>query len=114
MTSLAIHADATPLRVDPDGSVCIGESRVLMTVLLNAYRDWGWSAEQLAEQFPTITLAEAHAVIAYYLRHYQEVDAYLNEWNAEGDRARTKWQESPEGQAIRAKLRAARLARVLT
>lgn len=112
MTTLSLTAESPPLRVWDDGSIRIGHSRVILAVFLNAYHDWGWSAEQLAEQFPTVSLAESHAVIAYYLRHRTEVDSYLNEWNGDGDRERTEWLASPEGQRVQAKLRAARLARI--
>lgn len=111
MASIVIHTDTSPLRTDPDGSIRVGESQVMLAVLLNAYLDWGWSAEQLAEQFPSITLADVHGVLSYYLRHRQEVDIYLNEWNSSGEQSRSDWQQSTDGQLVITKLRAARLAR---
>jgi len=112
--SLTIHPDEIPLRLDPDGSVHVGSSRVLFAVLLNAHRDWGWSAEQLADEFPSITLAEAHAALAYYLNHRAEVEAFLKAWNAAGERSRDAAEARPEYQSLRARLVAAREARVGT
>lgn len=114
MLTLTIYSKMPPLRVDSDGSIRVGKSRVLLAVLINAYRDWGWSAEQLAEQYPSITLAEAYGVLAYYVNHRAEVDAYVDEWNAAGDREAEKWMSNPEAQAFVAKLKAARAARVLS
>ena len=37
----------------------------------------GATAEQIVQQFPSVSLADVYASIAYYLHHTQEVDAYL-------------------------------------
>ena len=114
MTTLTFPAEQPLIRVEDDGTVRIGRTRVILAVYLNAYRDWGWSAEQLAEQFPTVSLAESHAVLAYYLNHRPEVDAYLDDWNTEGEDLRAKWLGSSEGQQLQARVRTARLSRTRT
>ena len=44
----------------------------------------GLSPETIAgECFPTLTLEETYGAIAYYLAHRQEIDAYLNQADAE-------------------------------
>ena len=35
--------------------------------------------EAIAQRYPTATLADIYAVVAYYLRHRQEFEAYLAE-----------------------------------
>lgn len=75
---LTMVAEPLPIRVDESGDVRVGKSRVPLTVFLGYYHQ-GYSAEQLAEDFPTISLADAHATIGYYLRHKDEVDTYLAE-----------------------------------
>ena len=79
--TLTVVAEPLPIRVDASGDVRVGRSRVPLTVFLGYYNQ-GRSAEQLAEDFPTISLADAHATISYYLRHKDEVDAYLAEEEA--------------------------------
>lgn len=37
----------------------------------------GATAEEIALNFPTLKLADVYAVIAYYLAHRDEVDAYV-------------------------------------
>ena len=37
----------------------------------------GYSAEQIALEFPTLSLEEVYATLTYYLHNQAEVDAYL-------------------------------------
>ena len=43
---------------------------------MTAFRT-GATAEEIAQQFPTLGLADIYQVVAYYLSHTGEVDAYL-------------------------------------
>jgi hypothetical protein len=51
---------------------------VLVELVIRAFQD-GATPEAIAQRYPTATLADIYAVIAYYLRHRQELDAYLAE-----------------------------------
>ena len=62
--SLSIEAVPTPLRIDADGSVRVGKTRVLLAMVITAFYH-GESAEEIAENFPTLDLADAYGVIAY-------------------------------------------------
>lgn len=44
--------------------------------MIRAFED-GTTPETIAQQYPTTTLADIYSVIAYYLRHRNEVDAYV-------------------------------------
>jgi hypothetical protein len=37
----------------------------------------GWSAEEIVRQYPYLTLAEAHAALAYYHDNRDEIEAEL-------------------------------------
>ena len=37
----------------------------------------GWSAEEIARQYPYLTLAEVHAAMAYYFDHRDEIEDEL-------------------------------------
>ena len=76
--TLAIAADPLPLRIDEGGAYRVGLTRVQLDTVIFAYNA-GSSAEQIAGDFPGLLLADVHAVIAYYLNHRIEVDAYLAE-----------------------------------
>ena len=71
-----LQSEAPPLRRDSAGALRIGESRVLLELVIRAFED-GATPEAIAQQYPTTTLADIYGVIAYYLRHREVVDAYL-------------------------------------
>ncbi len=51
-------------------------SRVTLDTVVGAFRD-GATAEEIAEQYPAISLGQVYAVIAYYLAHTVEVNDYI-------------------------------------
>src|SRR5205085_1624888 len=51
-----------------DGEVRIGTTRVLLPLVIEAFRD-GTSPEGIVQMYSSLQLADVHAVIAYYLRH---------------------------------------------
>ncbi len=74
--NLEIVEDSVPLRVDASGVVRVGETRVSIDVVVRAYLE-GAIPEEIAEQFPSLLLADVYAAITYYLKHRDEVDRYL-------------------------------------
>lgn len=50
------------------------------------YYNEGYTAEMLAQQFPTLELALIHKVIAFYLENQAEIDAYCAATTQELDR----------------------------
>lgn len=87
--TLAIAAEPAPLQVDADGSVRVADTRVLLDTVIAAYAQ-GASAEQIVDQYPALNLAQVYAVIAFYLRHADEVDAYLTARRKDADRLRSE------------------------
>lgn len=65
-----------PLRLDGQGTIRVGQSRVTLDTVVEAYHR-GDSPEVIARQLPSVTLAEIYATIAYYLQHQREMDGYL-------------------------------------
>ena len=47
-------------------------------LIINAFED-GATPEAIVQRYPTVTLADAYAVIAYYLRHREDIEVYLAE-----------------------------------
>jgi hypothetical protein len=62
------------------------------------------SAEGIAEAFPALALSDVYAVIAYYLRHRSEVDAYVAGQGAESERVAAEAMATPEYRAWREQL----------
>ena len=74
--SLAILTDPPPLFIDADRVVRVGQTRVTLDTVVTAFLE-GATAEEIAEQYPSLKLADIYSVIGYYLRHQTEVDNYL-------------------------------------
>lgn len=74
--TLAVQPESPPLREDVSGAVRIGQSRVLLELVVNAFQD-GATPEAVVQRYPTLALGDVYAVIAYYLRHRAEVDQYM-------------------------------------
>jgi uncharacterized protein (DUF433 family) len=65
-----------------ESDLFVGESRVLLRNIVTA-RARGETPEQVQANFPTLSLAQVHGAIVYYLEHQDELDARF----AEEDRA---------------------------
>lgn len=77
MTTLPIAAETIPLETDADGVVRVRHTRVTLDTLVAAFAE-GATAEEIAQQYPTVPLADVYSVIGYYLRRRAEVEAYLS------------------------------------
>jgi len=98
-----------PLRMDEHGKIRIGDTRVLLELVIHAFQQ-GESAEGIVDSYPTLKLADVYIVLAYYLTHRAEVDAYLRQADTAADRVQREIEAacSPETLALRARLRARR------
>ena len=105
--ALTIHTDPNPLRVDDHGVVRIGDSQVLLDIVIREFNN-GAEPEAIAHGYPTLTLADVYSAIAYYLRHPTEIEDYLQ---ARRQEAQTLRQEIEAKQPSRVELRAKLLAR---
>lgn len=66
-----------------DGGYWVSGTRVSLDSVVMAFME-GLSPETIvAECFPVLTLEQAYGAITYYLAHQAEIDAYLNEADAE-------------------------------
>ena len=82
-----IKTPPTPLRVDSDGVVRVGGTRVTLDSVVSAFSD-GASAEQIVERYPTLALADVYAVIACYLSSPEGVESYLEKRHREANTTR--------------------------
>jgi uncharacterized protein (DUF433 family) len=71
-----VQVEATPLREDATGALRVGDSRVLLELVIRAFQD-GATPETIVQRYSTLALPDVYAVIAYYLRHRNEVETYL-------------------------------------
>ncbi len=74
--TLDVAPEQVPLLTDPSGIVRVGSTRVTLDTVVAAFST-GATAEEIAQQYPSVDLVDIYAVITYYLRHQSEVDEYL-------------------------------------
>jgi len=99
-----------PLRTDERGTIYISNTRVTLDSIIQFYLQ-GESPEALQQGFPTISLPDVYAVIAYYLAHHAEVDEYLKRRNEDAKRIRQEIEAICPPKITRAKLQARRDAK---
>lgn len=112
LMSLVIEAEPVPLAADADGVYRVAGTRVTLDTLVAAYQE-GATPEEMVDQYPSIRLDHVYAVIGYYLRHREEVEAYLGRraaiaaevrstvekaWPPHGLRDRLLARQTPDGQ----------------
>jgi uncharacterized protein (DUF433 family) len=86
---LPLEPERPPLRLDEGGAVRIGRSRISLDLVVEQYGN-GMTPEDMVRAYDTLVLADVHAVIAYYLRHPDEVRAYLKRREEEAESLRAK------------------------
>ena len=101
---LTIQADPVPLRVDEQGVIRVGNSQVLLDIVVQEYNN-GAEPEAIAHGFPTLNLADVYGAIAYYLRHRNEIDEHLQARRREAETLRREIEaHQPSRMELRAKL----------
>jgi uncharacterized protein (DUF433 family) len=90
--TLSIKETPIPLTTDSDGVVRVARTRVTLDTVVAAFAE-GATAEEIVQQYPSLDLADIYSVLAYYLRHRAEVDAYLHERQEQAEAVR-KYNES--------------------
>lgn len=105
--ALTIHNDPIPLRIDEQCVIRVGDSQVLLDVVIREFNN-GAEPEAIALGYPTLCVADVYGAISYYLRHRVEVDKYLDTRRQEAGKLR---QEIESTQTSRIELRERLLAR---
>lgn len=75
--TLVLKSEKPPLREDETGAIRVGNSRVLLEIVIRAFQN-GASPESIVSQYSTLTLSDTYSAIAYYLKNRDEVEEYLD------------------------------------
>ncbi len=97
-----------PLRVDEGGAIRVGQTRVLLEVIVVSYQK-GNTPEEIHRDFPTVALADVYAVIAYYLANREVVDEYIRQVELAGEEIRRKFEALPSYRPLTREMLLARL-----
>jgi uncharacterized protein (DUF433 family) len=93
-----------PLVQEGDGTVRIIGSRITLDTIVGAYKR-GDTPEEIEEGFPSLSLRQIYAVIAYYLEREAEVEDYLNWRKEEGEAIRREIEGGQDTVGFRERLR---------
>jgi hypothetical protein len=107
MATMTFEPIAVPLRENEYGSIRVCNTRALLDVVIHEFRDRA-SAEGIVEPDDALKLANVYAMISYYLRHPEPIDADLRRREREAEAIRAKIDAS---QPPRPNLRAMLMAR---
>jgi uncharacterized protein (DUF433 family) len=92
-----------PLRIDETGTIRVGKTRILLELVVDAFHQ-GEPPEHIVDMYDVLRLGEVYAVIAYYLQHQVELDAYLQQRQIEADALQRQIQAQPGYEERRARL----------
>jgi uncharacterized protein (DUF433 family) len=96
-----------PLRTDEHGAIRVGNTRVLLELVIHAYY-MGETPEGIVDSYPTLTTSDVYAIIAYYLAHREEIDTYVRQRDERAEQIIRDIEANltPEARALRTRLRA--------
>ena len=80
---------SVPLREEPVGVLRVGKSRVLLELVIRAHQR-GASPQEIVRMYDSLDLGDVYAVLAYYLAHPAEIDAYLRQCDEEAAAVRRR------------------------
>lgn len=76
--SIAIELEKPPLVEDATGAIRVGNSRVLLELVIRAFQD-GATAESIVQNYTTLSLSDVYYTLGYFLRHQETVELYLQQ-----------------------------------
>ena len=88
----------------------VAGTRVTLDAVVGAYNN-GLRVEEIVDAYPALALADIHAVIAYYLRHREGVDRYVEANLQSAEAARKDYERRFGAQPSREELEKRRAAR---
>ena len=107
-----IESLSAPIETDTDGVCRVAGTRVRLETIVNAY-NLGYSAEEIVSKYPSVSLSDAYAIIALYLKQRKTIDAYLAERNELIERSDREIETQFPAAEIRARLEARRKSAAL-
>ena len=82
-------------------------SRVTLSSVIASFKE-GATAEEIVQQFSTLSLSDIYLVIGYYLSNRQQVDRLLKAQRSKADQTRQKIERNQDLSELRSRLAAKR------
>lgn len=81
--------ETLPLSTDQDGAIRVAGTRVTLDTMVTAFQE-GATAEEIAQQYPSLSLGDIYATIGYFLRHRNQVQEYVQARQEAAQRVRNE------------------------
>ncbi len=108
METQTFQPQTIPLTRREDGSIRIGNTHVLLDLVVHAFNE-GRTPEEIVINYPTLKLAEVYGAITYYLDNQVQIDAYIAKREKEAEQLWAKIESDPNQKRLREKLLARRV-----
>jgi uncharacterized protein (DUF433 family) len=110
-TAPAAGLEGVPFETTGDGTRRFPGSRIPIDTVISAFED-GATAEAIAQQYPTLALADIYQFLGYYLKHRDETEVYLAERRVRAAQVRaeneSRWNPAGIRKRLRSRLRRAK------
>ena len=82
-------SEPSPITIDAEGVMRIRKTRVTLDTVVDAFEE-GATAEEIAQQYPSLGLADTYSVISYYLHNRAKLREYLEKRTARAEEIRAE------------------------
>lgn len=103
MVGSTFEAIKPPLIREADGVVRVGGTRVPLESVAVAFGN-GSTAEEIAQQFPSLALADVYTAISFILNNPETVETYCRSRKAERDSVKSSSESRLDPSGIRERL----------
>ena len=84
MTDIATTTDVKHPYIVRQQNICRGKptikgTRIKVSQIVTEFERLGWTADQIVDAHPHLTLTQVHAALAYYYDHADEINRELRE-----------------------------------
>ena len=93
--------------LDAGGVAWIEGKNVKVLEIVQDHLAYGWSAEAIHEQHPSLSLAEIHSALAFYYDHSAEIETQLTQLGGELKKIRSATGESSFQKRLHARAKVA-------
>lgn len=102
-TTLQIQSISLPVALDGDGVARVGGTRVTLDTVVHAFVR-GATAEEIAQQYPSLSLSDIYSTISFYLQNTYAVDTYLEQREKKATAVREENEKRFDQHGIRERL----------
>ena len=103
MATTSFQPQLIPLVHWQDGSIRVGDTRVLLDLVIFAFNE-GRTPEEIVISYPALKLSEVYGTITYYLENREQIDAYISSRAQEAEQLWAEIEADSNQRYIRQKL----------